>query len=696
MTLEQWLGADNVLGQDIWTRKYRYKNETLEQWFERVSGGNEKVCILMKEKKFLLGGRTLANRNTDKNGSYSNCYSRGYIEDNYEDILEANKQIGLTFKAQGGQGLSLSKLRPKGCGIHHNQFQSDGIIPFMEIYNQTTDSTSQGGSRKGALLMSLDMWHKESEDFIKIKAKEGKIAKANLSMEIDDEFMNAVKRYYEDGEIITKHLKREYEGNIIEYEITPIHLYQSMMENAYDWAEPGCIFTERFRNYNIMQYCEDYQIETCNPCGEQPLSKHSACNLGSINLSEFVIHPFEEKAYFHKEAFLEAVEIAVEALDDIVTEGMYKHPLKEQQRKAHDYRNIGLGIMGMWDMLVKLKVTYGSDKSIEIMDDLMREMFRTAVKKSSKLAKERGNFPNYSEQVWESDIMKKHFSRCEIEEVLKKNGLRNCSILSIAPTGTLGTMFDISTGCEPIFALYYTRKTDTLNKEGKDTFYNVYTGLAKYYKNKYNKELPSYFVTSQEVSWKRRIKLQSILQEHVDTAISSTINLPNETTLLEIEQLYLYAWKMGLKGVTIYRDGCKRSGILSKTSAKKESQTVLEHSIRKKRVFKTGCGTLNVEAFFDSESGHLLEVHLKKDTSACCKSFLDDLKGACCPRAIGNALLGMEQEIKQKLRIETSSDLYSKEEAGFKKANCPVCGEQFLIYEGACSMCKSCGYTKCD
>lgn len=266
MTVQEWLGQDNQLGIDILEKKYRYNNETFDEWLDRVSGGNEELKRIIKERKFLFGGRTLSNRGTNKKGSFSNCYSRGYIQDDLTDIMQANSDIAHTFKAQGGQGLSLSKLRPRGCGINNGQFQSDGIIPFMEIYNRTTESISQGGSRKGALIMTLDVWHKEAEDFIKIKSEEGRIQKANLSLEIDDEFMECVKKFYDTGEVITKTITRDYNGNVVEYEVTPIKLYKLMMEKAYDWAEPGCIFTNRFRNYNMMEYCDDYNIESCNPC----------------------------------------------------------------------------------------------------------------------------------------------------------------------------------------------------------------------------------------------------------------------------------------------------------------------------------------------------------------------------------------------------------------------------------------------
>lgn len=267
MDVKDWLGENNKIGIDIWEKKYRYNNETFDEWLDRVSGGDKDLKRVVQERKFLFGGRTLSNRGTGKNGSFSNCYSRGFIEDSLDDIMQANTDIAKTFKAQGGQGLSLSKLRPKGCGINNGQFQSDGIVPFMEIFNKTTESISQGGSRKGALLMSLDAWHKEAEEFITIKSQTGKIQKANLSLEIDDDFMECVDKYYKTGEIVTKTIKRCYgSNNWVEYEVTPIKLYKKMMETAHMYAEPGCIFTNRFRNYNMMEYCDDYQIETCNPC----------------------------------------------------------------------------------------------------------------------------------------------------------------------------------------------------------------------------------------------------------------------------------------------------------------------------------------------------------------------------------------------------------------------------------------------
>ena len=764
MTVQEWLGEDNKLGQDIWQRKYQYNNETFDEWLDRVSGGDDELRQLIKEKKFLFGGRTLANRNTGKSGSMSNCYSRGFCEDSLDDLMQAATDIAQTFKAQGGQGISLSKVRPKGTGINNGQFNSDGIIPFMEIYNRVTESISQGGSRKGALLMSLDAWHKEAEEFIKIKSEEGRIQKANLSLEIDDEFMEYVKKYYETGEVITKNIKRNYDGNIVEYEVTPINLYKLMMEKAWDWGEPGCLFVQRFRNYNLMEFVDEYQIENCNPCGEQPLAKNSACNLGSINLSEFVKNPFTDKAFFDFEDFNKAIGISIRGLDRILDENKNNHPLKEQREMAEKYRNVGLGIMGMYDAITKLGMIYGDNKSIDFMDSLMGYMFRSAVIASSKLAEISGTFPGYKPEVLNSRIMLNHFTSEELDILgIRKNGLRNCSLLSIAPSGSIGTMLDISTGCEPAFSISYKRKTESLNGE-TEKYYDVYIGLAKQYQKMYpGRKLPKTFVIAGDINWKNRIDIQAVLQNHVDTAISSTINLKNTITVDEVEKLYLYAWEKGLKGITIFRDGCKRMGILTidnnsnniKDSIPKKLERgmiikVDNNTIGKERHLTTGCGTLHTSAFFDPDTGDLLECYLSKGSSGGCLcnltaisrmislaarsgvdvySIIDQLnsvpacpsyvsrnvkdhncsKGSSCPSAVANALLEMYEEIQDDLFDE---DEYFKESAEKivqvihnnktielpkikNKARCPECGGE-IVFESQCKTCKNCGWSACE
>lgn len=253
-----WLGENNTIGQGIMERKYRRRDESFDEFLDRISGGDEELRQLIYEKKFLLGGRTMANRGLDTNATYFNCYSLGFIDDDFSAIMDAAKDIGLTFKAQGGQGLSLSKLRPKGTQIGKD-YTSDGIIPFMKLFNEVTAATSQGGARKGALIMSLDAWHKEAMDFIKIKSEPGLIEKANLSLEVDSAFMfNA-----ETGGDCNVHMI--YENHEVDYTINPKDILHTAAGTAWDWGEPGVLFTDQLRNYNLMQFDDDYQIETTNP-----------------------------------------------------------------------------------------------------------------------------------------------------------------------------------------------------------------------------------------------------------------------------------------------------------------------------------------------------------------------------------------------------------------------------------------------
>lgn len=555
-----WLDNSD-LSYTIWNNKYRFNDESLDEWFDRVSAKDMNIKRLIKEKKFIFGGRTLSNRGV-RDGSYSNCYSIGYVPDHLKDIMDVNTKIAMTYKAQGGQGLSLSYIRPKGTRVGE-YYESDGIIPFMKMFDQTTSSISQGGSRKGALLMSIDVWHKDAESFITIKSKETEINKANLSLEIDDDFMKDVIEGYKTGKSIIRHVVREYSGHIVEYDVDTLALYKLICKNARNFAEPGIIFTNRFRNYNIMQYDQDYQIETCNPCGEQPLPKHGACNLSSINLSEYVLNPYTKTATFDYNSLMEDIPYIVRAMDDVLEENIPRHALEEQKYMAKTYRNIGIGIMGLADVFVKLGFKYGDEDSIGFIKNLMKYIFRQTVSSSVALAKERGNFPGYSDVVWDSDIMKEAFSETELAQFKSIGKLRNCSLLSIAPTGSIGTMFGVSTGIEPFFMLSYTRKTESLNKEG-DTYYAVdVKAVDEYKKITGNTDIPDYFVSSSQINWVDRCKLQGAIQCFVDTAISSTINLPKETTPEDVENIYIEAWKEGLKGVTIYVEGT-RMPILSK------------------------------------------------------------------------------------------------------------------------------------
>lgn len=258
----EYLNSD--LAKQVWEKKYRYNNETLDDWFVRVSGGDKYIENLIRKKKFIFGGRILSNRGTKK-GSLSNCYTLGRVGDSLTDIMDANTKIALTFKAQGGQGISLSDIRPKGAKVGED-YHSDGIVPFMEIFNTTTENISQGGSRRGALMLELDVTHPEIETFISIKSDLHKINNANLSVEIGDAFMKAVKLYYETGEKLIFTKKNKYGSEEFEYSYCPIDIFKKIAKQAHDTAEPGILFMNKLKDYNLMQFVQEYDIQSTNPC----------------------------------------------------------------------------------------------------------------------------------------------------------------------------------------------------------------------------------------------------------------------------------------------------------------------------------------------------------------------------------------------------------------------------------------------
>lgn len=545
MTINEWLNNDQ-LGIDIWNKKYRYNNETLDEWFDRVSGGDQEIRKLIVTKKFLFGGRTLANRGTNL-GSYNNCATIGRVEDSLNGIMKTASDIAKVFKASSGEGLSLSNIRPKGAKIK-NYFESDGIIPFMEIFNTVTASISQGSNRRGALLMSIDAKHPQVKDFITIKSDLHKINNANLSVEVDDEFMEAVNKYYETGEKVTLHIKSTFKG-YPDYDIVPIDIYKLMMDQAYKYAEPGVLFMNRFKNYNLMEHVTSYNIESCNPCSEQPLAPHSVCSLCSFNISEYVIDPFTSHARVDIESFNKDIYTVVKAMDDLTDENMENHPLPEQKEASRKFRNIGIGLFGVFDMLLKLGLRYSSDEAIAYMDKFMKNMFIQSVIASSKLAVERGVFPEYNESIFDSEIIKNHFTNEEIN-TLKSRGLRTCSLLSIAPTGSLASLFGASYSTEVLFAKSYDRKTVSLNG-GKETVYKVYPKIIQEYLASRGNIDDPIIETAYTVDPYQRIKFQKAIQDHNDSACSVTFNLKEDVSKEYIEQLYLAGWKAGLKGLTI-------------------------------------------------------------------------------------------------------------------------------------------------
>ena len=756
MKTKEWLGENNTLGLDIWKNKYQYNNETFDEWVERISAGNKDIAKLIKEKKFLFGGRILANRGLENKGrkiSLSNCYVIAPPEDNIESIFDCAKKLARTYSYGGGCGVDISKLSPRGARVNNAAKETTGSVSFMDLYSMVTGIIGQSG-RRGALMLSISCEHPDLEEFIEIKSDLDRVTKANISIRITDKFMAAVRN----KQPFELSFTRIETGETITKTVDAYSIFHKMCEMNWDYAEPGMLFWDRINNWNLLSCDDEFEYAGTNPCAEEPLPAGGSCLLGSINLSEFV----KDNKTFDFDSFRECVNKAVIALNEVLDEGLPLHPLKEQRESVYNWRQIGLGIFGLADMLIKMEIRYGSVESINLCNMIGHLMANQALKTSALLSKEYGPYPKYDPDAVEGSAYYSLNALDDTKDLIKAFGLRNSQLLTIAPTGSLSTMFGVSGGIEPIFANYYTRKTESL--KGHDEYYKVYTPIVKEYMDVHSitddKKLPDFFITAQTLDYKQRITMQGIWQRHIDASISSTVNLPNTATIEDVENLYIYAWDFGLKGVTIFRDGCKRAGILTTDTKKKEEDNdtnskkyTLERGmiikaddncIGKKRTLKTGCGTLHCEAFFDPETGQLLETYFSKGSSGGCNNFMiglsraislcarggidiysivdqllssgtcpsyavrkatkhDTSKGSSCPVAIGNALLDMYKEIQNELidsddgeiseLIAENNNSISKD--SIPKPKCPQCGGE-LIFEGGCNTCKSCGWSKCD
>ena len=556
--------------RDIWNNKYRFENESFDTWVERVSGGNPRIAKRIRKKQFLFAGRILYGRGLNQHGikaTLSNCYVLPPPTDSIAGIWDTARDMAITYSVGGGCGTSLRYLRPRGAQVHNAARSTSGAPSFMDLYSLTTELIGQEG-RRGALMLSIPSSHPDLAEFIDVKRDLKRVTKANISVEWSNDFMIAV----EDKKPYTLRFVVEDTGEVMEKEVDAYQLFRRAAENNWLMAEPGCLFWDRIRTWNLMSHDPEFSYAGVNPCAEEPLPPGGSCLLGSLNWEQFVVAPFTKYARFDYPAYIEAVADAVEGLNEVLDEGLPLHPLAIQRETVAKYRQIGLGVMGVHEALIKLGLVYGSTKSMAFVETVMHLMLVEAVRKSALLAKEHGAFPAYQwENVKESWFFQELIPP-DVKALVKAYGLRNSQLLSIAPTGSISTMLGISGGMEPLFALEYTRKTQTLHQE--ETTYTIKVDIVREYLDFHglpdDAKLPDVFVTAHQLDWRNRVEMQAVFQRYVDASISSTINLPNETTVDEIVELYLYAWKMGLKGCTIYRDGCARTGILTVESKEDE------------------------------------------------------------------------------------------------------------------------------
>lgn len=674
----KWLDDDYIM--DTWNKKYRnvvrvdentVNSETLHNWFKRVCNGDEELIKRMEDMKFLFGGRILANRGLvtkDHKVTLSNCYVLPPVEDSIESIFGTAKDLATIFSRGGGVGIDISKLRYKGAPVRNSAETTTGAVSFMQLYDITTAIIGQKG-RRGALIIAMDAEHPDIEDFIDIKKDLNLITNANISVKVSDLFMRyAVEHPGESYPIACKLIDEETgeTWHTHRVSVTPSKTLEHIAENNWKMAEPGVLFWDRMKNYNFIENNPFINITGVNPCGELPLPDYGSCNLGNINLSAYVREPFDEKAWFDFTALTHDVPIYVKALNDVLLEGREYHPLKGQRKAIRNYRQIGLGVTGLADMLIKMRIMYGSKEACQLVSEIYRVIINQSVIASVDYAVDH-DYSSYKgfnvEDFCNCTFAKKVLDRETKDYVKAKGKVYNSQFLTIPPTGSVSIVLgNCSSGVEPNFAWQYNRKIETIYDEPRKVL--VTAGIIKEYVEYLNGrldvdmtvekllksgELPSYFVTATKgVTYMQRVAMQSACQDYIDGAISGTVNLPNSATVEDIVDLYKEAWLQGLKGITVYRVGSEREGILTEVTPvtldetkiepviiprgeklktlelqRGEKKAIAPDTIYYKEEVKIGCGELNLFIGYSPSERALQDFWVKRKGNGGCERNIE-------------------------------------------------------------------------
>ena len=498
--------------------------------FENCAEWADKFYFLMHENKFLPNTPTLINAGKDRPGSFSACFVLP-VEDSMEGIFKAVKDAAIIMKAGGGVGFNFGRLREKGAIVKTTGHESSGPISFMKVFDSACETISQGGVRRGAMIGILPVWHPDIEEFIKMKDDGASFSNFNISVGITDDFMKAVE---EDRNYFLYHYLNDPGTEPIQ--IKARDLWNQIIEHAHKTGDPGLFFLDTVNKAHPLE--ED--IESPNPCGEIPLRAYESCNLGSINLMAYIkeIQPNTEKLpiggyEFNWYELEKDIPTMVRFLDDVIDVNPF--PLPEIDKASKESRKIGLGIMGWADCLIKMQIPYDSQEALDLADKLMEFVYFHADGASEQLGTEKEDFP------------------------LAKlgNNRRNATLLTVAPTGTLSRIAGVSSGIEPVFSWKTHHKLVDLE----------YDETHWAYEDNWNEHVagkPDYMKTANDIHFNWHLAMQAAFQKHVDNSISKTINLSNDATVDDVYDIYLEAWKLGLKGITIYRDGSKECQPLNK------------------------------------------------------------------------------------------------------------------------------------
>ena len=740
-------------------RRYLMKNgegvviETVEELFRRVAGAiaasdrrydenadcealADSFYRMMTNLEILPNSPTLMNAGRPL-GQLSACFVLP-VEDTMEGIFETIKQAALIHKSGGGTGFSFSRLRPCGSAVNSTGGVASGPISFMKVFNMATEAVKQGGTRRGANMGILRVDHPDIMEFIHCKTNNKEITNFNISVGLTEKFMNAVEAG-KDYELVDPH------GGRVTGTLNAREVFECIVDAAWHNGEPGIIFLDRLNRDNVVPKAGE--IESTNPCGEQPLLPYESCNLGSINLTKMLRE--ENGVYsFDWDKLKATAKKAVHFLDNVIDAN--KYPLKEIDFMTKQTRKVGLGVMGWADALLRLKIPYNSEQAVRLAETVMRAVTEAGREESRELAKARGTFPLFQESTLDQELPQ-----------------RNATVTTIAPTGTLSLLASCSSGVEPIFGYVYIRNImdgtemievnpilrEVLEERGLYSD-ELMKKIAKQGSLEGIEEIPEeirrVFVSAHEVSPEFHIRMQAAFQRHTDNAVSKTVNFCNSATREEVAEVYKLAFRLGCKGVTIYRDGSRSEQVLNIGKVKKDGQeespaeggqAVIKPRPRPdmttgitERV-KIGCGNLYITVNYDDKgiceiftntgkaggcpsqseaTARLASIALRSGIDV--RSIIDQLKGIRCPSTIRQSGMkctscpdaiakAIERVYQQQVRLGhwAEPELSAAEGPAASQAEtvvpgrmrfCPECGAK-LEHEGGCVICRNCGYSKC-
>jgi len=738
------------IAEDIWNLKYRLKDPmtgdpidmTVEDTWSRTANAlaaaetNQQLWqgnfyAALEDWTYMPAGRIIAGASTERNVTLFNCFVMGTVPDDLKGIFDALSEAARTMQQGGGIGYDFSTLRPKGALVRRVGAKASGPLPFMDTWDAMCRTIMSAGTRRGAMMATMRCDHPDILSFITAKQDPARLRMFNVSVLCTDRFMDAVKR--------DKQWDLVFDGKVYET-VSALELWRQIMRSTYDYAEPGVIFIDRINEANNLRYCET--IAATNPCGEQPLPPYGACLLGSVNLAKLVKNAFYDSAQIDGTKLAQVVSTAVRMMDNV--NDVSKFPLEAQRVEAQNKRRIGLGVTGLADALAMMGIRYGSDEAVAETGAIMSDIATEAYKTSIALAAEKGSFPlyDYDHFTAEGTFAAMMAQDQEIDEGLRNYGIRNALLLSIAPTGTI-SMYggNVSSGIEPMFAYEYERKVT--RPDGTKTTEDVKDYAVHLYHEKFPGEsLPDYFVTAQDLTPQDHVAMQAVCQRWIDSSISKTINLPEDISFADFEQVYMDAYEAGCKGCTTYRPNDVTGSMLSVKKVEKpadvvpstelaERPDVLEGSTYKvkmggdpafyvtitdileddlRRPFEVFINTKNPEHIaWSSALTRMVSAIFRRPHDS---SFVvEELKNVFDPKGGGwwkgkyrpSVVAAIGQVIEDHMIYigyldapETATPEPEAEAPVVKFPSlCPQCQGSHYKHEGGCTSCGDCGYSSC-